>query len=137
MANHDVQIIIGMIEPVKLKLDKKSIEFLARIDTGATRSSIDRNIAEQLKLQKHEKEIVVKNSHGKSKRNMVNAKIILANKTFENKFTLADRSHMKFPILIGRDILEQGFLIDTTKTIELEVMKTKLENINKKLKVQK
>ncbi|MBN2141880.1 ATP-dependent zinc protease, partial [Candidatus Woesearchaeota archaeon] len=40
------------------------------------------------------------------------AKIVLGGKEIESKFTLADRSHMKYPVLIGQNILRKNFLID-------------------------
>ena len=40
---------------------------------------------------------------------------MLTNKEFKTDFTLADRSDMKYPVLIGQNILSKGFLIDPMK----------------------
>ena len=36
-------------------------------------------------------------------------------KKIKAQFTLADRSHMRYPVLIGQNILKQGFLINPNK----------------------
>ncbi len=115
-----VQIIIGLVEPIKIISSTDSKTYLARIDTGALRSSIDKKIAQEFKLGPVIREVIVKNAQGKSKRPVVKVNIEMAKQNFDGEFTIADRSHMKFPILIGRDILNKGFLIDATKGFEGE-----------------
>ena len=39
-------------------------------------------------------------------------------KEIKTDFTLADRSNMKYSVLIGQNILKQGFLIDPSKEAE-------------------
>lgn len=102
--------IIGLVEPVKVN-EKK---FLARIDTGAYRSSIDKHVAKFLKLQPIKK-VRVKSAHGSSLRPVIKIPIELANRRFRATFNIADRSELKYHILIGRNILKKGFLIDTSK----------------------
>ncbi len=103
--------VVGMVERVYFKQDgKKGI--LARIDTGATKSSIDINLAERLKLGPIISSKVIKSAHGSRLRPIVEAEIILEGKTMKTEFSLADRSHMKYQVLIGQNILKQGFLID-------------------------
>lgn len=113
--NHDLQIIIGLVEPVTLNTKNGLKTFLARIDTGASRSSLDKELASELNLGPVLKEMKIRSAHGRSIRPVINIEINLANKKLNGEFTLASRNHMKFPILIGRNILEQGFLIDATK----------------------
>jgi len=57
----------------------------------------------------------IENSFGHSEyRYVVNLKIKLANKVLVSQFTLADRSTKTFPILIGRKLLNNRFLVDTS-----------------------
>lgn len=95
---------------------KASVELLARIDTGATSNSLDVVAAAPLKLGPPVKKIFVRSANGRSERPVVYAKVKIAGKLVEGRFTLADRSRMKYKMLIGRDILSKaGFLIDPLK----------------------
>lgn len=107
--------ILGLTEQVKL-LGKKEMGLTARIDTGATSSSIDSKLAEELSLGPVTKTKVVKSASGIKTRPIIKAKIILKNIEMEGEFTLADRRHMTYPLLIGQNILKKGnFLIDPNK----------------------
>jgi hypothetical protein len=110
--------IIGLTEKIKIigPEGKKKI-ILARIDTGATISSMDTKIAAQLNLGPVVKTKRIKSTHGSSSRAVIFAKVKVARKVMKAEFTLADRKHMKFPILIGQNILRRGFLIDPTKGV--------------------
>ncbi|MFW6387237.1 MAG: ATP-dependent zinc protease [Thermodesulfobacteriota bacterium] len=113
--------------------------FPARIDTGATTSSLDaRNIErferngepwvrftildpeteEELDLERK----VVRNvriiqavEENKEKRQVVELQITLGNTTRSAEFTLSDRSHMEFPVLVGRNILMDSMSVDVSK----------------------
>ncbi len=88
-------------------------EVVARIDTGATASSVDIKLAEKLNLEKMEQIKLVKSASGIKRRSMVKAKIKLKGEIIEEEFTLADRSHMTYDLLIGQNVLKKGnFLID-------------------------
>ncbi len=103
--------IIGPVE--KVTLNKKDI--LARIDTGASRSSIDSRLASELKLGPIKKTKFVRSAHGSSVRPVVEAEMMIAHKKVRTELTIADRWHMKYKLLIGRDVLKNGVLIDVTK----------------------
>lgn len=107
--------VIGFIEPVICISKTEEHIVLARIDSGATRSSIDSHLVEQLGLGPFKGERTVKNAHGYSSRKLVEVTIELAGKRHTELFTVANRKHMKFPILIGGNILTKGFLIDPNK----------------------
>ncbi|MDD5254342.1 MAG: RimK/LysX family protein [Candidatus Nanoarchaeia archaeon] len=106
--------IIGLIEDIKIISNNKGELFKAKIDTGADTSSLDLSIATRLNL-KLVGMASIKSAAGKSKRGKVTARIILAEKEMDAEFTIADRSDMNFPVLIGKNILTKGFLIDPTK----------------------
>lgn len=110
------QVILGLIEQVTIFGNRTEKKVMARIDTGATSSSIDSKLVEELGLTATEKFKVVRSASGTLKRPTVNLKIKMDGLTIEEEFTLADRSHMNYPLLIGHNILKKGnFLINPHK----------------------
>ena len=108
--------IIGLTEKVKVFGDKgKKKTITARIDTGATISSVDSELAAELHLGPVVRTKLVKSASGTKSRPVIKAKITLAKKQFVAEFTIADRKHMKYSMLIGQNILKHGFLIDPSK----------------------
>ena len=104
---------IGLTEQVQFLPQK--ITVLARIDTGATKSSIDAALAKKLNLVTIDQR-VVKSAHGRSLRAVVKTQIAFAHKIITGKFTVAHRKHMKYQVLIGQNMLQgKGFLIDPDK----------------------
>lgn len=106
--------IIGLVEKVTVFGKDKEKEIAARIDTGATKGSIDAKLAAELLLGPIHKHKVVRSAHGRTLRPVVKIKVNLAGREIESNVTIADRSHMKYKMLIGQDMLE-GFLIDPSK----------------------
>ena len=111
----DGKVVIGLAEKVTVQYDKGSKNVIAKIDTGATKSSIDTSLAAELRLGPVIKSKLIKSAHGSKLRPIIEATIELAGKKIKSEFTLADRAHMKFRILIGQNILKDGFLIDPNK----------------------
>ena len=111
----DGKIVIGLTEKVLVhnSTSKKAVK--AKIDTGATKSSIDTNLAAKLRLGPVIKSKLIKSAHGSKLRPIIEATIELADKVIKSEFTLADRAHMKYSILIGQNILKHGYLIDPSK----------------------
>ncbi|MBL7054532.1 ATP-dependent zinc protease [Candidatus Woesearchaeota archaeon] len=111
------KVIVGLIEEVILETKEgKKSTIKAKIDTGATRSSLDINLALKLKVGPIIRSSVVKSAHGSRLRPVVFPEIEFAGKKFKEQFTLANRKHMKYPILIGVNILKKGnFLVDPSK----------------------
>jgi len=106
------RIIIGLIETITLE---NGVSYKAKIDTGADSSSIDSVLLEKLGKKKIESHKVVKSALGRLKRPTVKLEVIFQSKHFSEKFSVADRSNLKYKILIGKDILKkEGFLIDPT-----------------------
>jgi hypothetical protein len=108
---------IGCKEYVTILGQNKVRKVLARIDTGASKCSIDSALAKSLGLGPVIREKKVKSAHGTSMRSLILARITLAGRTFKVFFTLADRKHMKYSVLIGRNILKRGFLIDPSRKL--------------------
>ena len=100
----------------------------ARIDTGATTSSlgvksiieVDGNIQCLLPNRKtivftDFKKKIIKSSFGHiEERYVVKILINVLGRKIRTDFTLANRSKMKFPILIGRKMLRGKFIVDVT-----------------------
>ena len=58
----------------------------------------------------------VKNSFGKSElRFFVETLIIIFGEEYPIELSLSERSNMKYPILIGRKLINRRFIVDTTK----------------------
>jgi hypothetical protein len=113
----DSRIVLGLTETITVlgKANHK-VKLIGRIDTGATKSSLDGSIAKELSLGPVVKTKLFRSAHGHSFRPMINVNIIVAGKKLRSQFSIADRNHMKYRILIGQNILKKGFLIDPLKT---------------------
>lgn len=83
----------------------------ARIDTGATQSSIDMNLAKELGYTKYIGQVNVVSANGIKTRPLVEVSYELSGKKIKSVFTIADRRNLNYNVLIGRNDLE-GFLID-------------------------
>ncbi len=107
--------VIGLLEHVRLIGAAQCYEdVVARIDTGAMSSSIDIKIAKDLHfpiisgLTK-----TIRSANGETIRKVVQATLEIQGKKISAKMSITDRSHMTYPLLIGRDILTQEkFIID-------------------------
>tara|TARA_Y100000310_G_C20498798_1_gene722883 strand:- start:382 stop:735 length:354 start_codon:yes stop_codon:yes gene_type:complete len=106
--------ILGLTGQVILKSnDGEDKQFVARIDSGATSSSIDISLAKLLNFKPTKKHRIVKSASGIKRRPIVNANVKIKGKEMLAEFTLADRGHMTYQILIGQNILKEGkFMID-------------------------
>jgi hypothetical protein len=107
--------VIGFVEPVSILKKNKELLLNARIDTGATKCSIDERLVKELDLGPIIGETIVRNAHGTEKRKIIEVCFKMANKTINEVFTIANREQMMFPILIGRNVLRKGFIIDPNK----------------------
>jgi hypothetical protein len=86
---------------------------IARIDTGATISSIDTELAKKLQIGPIIREKLVKSASGRKRRPVVRAIVNIKGHNIEGEFSLANRKSMKYPVLIGQNHLKKGaFLVD-------------------------
>ncbi len=106
--------IIGLVVYVTIYSDNgKSIRIPAKVDTGASISSIDVELASQLELGPLVKAKSIKSSLGHMKRPAVRANIEIEGIKLNTIFTVADRAHLKYKVLIGKNTLKEGkFIID-------------------------
>lgn len=60
---------------------------------------------------------MIRNSFGVSeKRYVIKTRIILFGRTIKTEFTLADRERLKNPVLLGRKLLRNRFIVDVSET---------------------
>lgn len=58
----------------------------------------------------------IKNSFGQAElRFIIKTTVKIHGRTFKTQFSLSDRDNLKFPILLGRRVLKNRFLIDVSK----------------------
>jgi len=113
----DSRPVLGLIEQV-IVIGTKGMQekVIARIDTGATSSSIDERLVEKLDLGPMLRLKLVKSASGSKRRPLICVKIKIDGKVMEEEFTVADRAHMTYQLLIGQNILKkEKFLIDPLK----------------------
>lgn len=143
------QIVVGTIELVDFK-DYKINNIPAKIDTGAytgalhcTKIGVDdsTDVAVLHFSPFDNPEIIiktkdfstknVKSSNGEvSKRYFIETKLVLQGKEFMIQLSLANRSDMKWPILIGRRFLmANNILVDVSKPLPLSLTKIEQEDI--------
>jgi len=85
----------------------------AKIDTGAWKTSIDKELADSLGLEKKSNILWTKeykSSLGSEKRRVISLTFYLAGRKISTIANVADRSSLRTPLIIGRRDLE-GFLI--------------------------
>ncbi len=107
--------VVGLTEKVTVYGKDVVTDSKARIDTGAKSNSIDVKFAEALGIKPGRLKTIVKSAMGRTERHVVNLEIDIAGRRVKGRFTLADRGNLKFPVLIGRNILKKGFMIDPGK----------------------
>lgn len=103
--------IIGLTESIKFGNE----EVMAKVDTGAARSSIDVNLAKKLGLTNDLWDITkVKSSNGVQYRPVIRTMVRVAGNKMPLTLTVADRSNLKYKVLLGVNLLKNKFLVDTS-----------------------
>lgn len=107
------RLVIGLTEEVILE---DGSTHMAKIDTGADSSSIDEDLLKKLGEVKVVSHKIVRSALGRHRRPTVMLKIKFQGIDFKEKFTVSDRGHLTYKILIGQDILKkEKFLVDPTQ----------------------
>lgn len=105
--------VLGLYEPIYLL--NSGVKVTGLVDTGAELSSIDVNLAKQLKIDTPViRQIYVRTAHGTQQRDIISLRIKIKSQVLQREFTLSNRRDMKQKILIGRNALK-GFLIDLNR----------------------
>lgn len=109
--------VLGVIEKITLLGDKRKKTVRAKVDTGAYRSSIDSDLVEELGLDPHNTFVRIRSGSGRQKRRTVRLSFMLKGKQIDTIATYTPRSHLSFPIIIGRKDMD-GFLVDPSNIPE-------------------
>lgn len=97
--------ILGNYEIITVIGPKGRAEVLAKIDSGANRTSIDKVIAEKIGLTEESNVLFFKDFEsglGKQKRPVVKTTLIIRQQKIPTEVSISDRSHMKHKIIVGR-----------------------------------
>ncbi|MEZ4901891.1 MAG: RimK/LysX family protein [Spirosomataceae bacterium] len=108
-------------------------EVRSKIDTGAFTSSIHcfkvkvmkENLTFYLPAHRGEKHLkfttkdfelkAIKNSFGQTEmRYVIKTRVVLFGKKITTEFSLSDRTQMRYPVLLGRKLLRNRFLVDVS-----------------------
>ena len=111
-------IVIGPIEYVKVLGHHGEARVKGKVDTGASRTSVDVWLAANIGLGPTVDVAKVKSAFldEVKTRPLVRGVVELAGIRFQLAVSVNDRSDMRYPVLIGMDVLKSGrFLIDPTK----------------------
>lgn len=114
------QILIGPVEYVKVIGHHGEARVKCRIDTGASRTSVDVWLAANIGLGPTVDVAKFKSAFLDEVRTrpLVRGIVEIAGVRFTLPVSLVDRSDMRYPVLVGMDILKSGrFLIDLTKRL--------------------
>lgn len=138
MAVHGGKQLVGAVE--KVFLAPPGMLLSARIDTGATTSSLNADAVEfferngeewvRFALASPDKDqetvlerkivrrvrILQANSQEPERRPVVEMGITVGSTTQSAQFTLSDRRHLEHPVLIGRNILLDLFVVDVSRS---------------------
>ncbi|MBC3784981.1 ATP-dependent zinc protease family protein [Spirosoma utsteinense] len=130
--------IIGMTDIIDLP-DLGLFDVQAKIDTGAFTSSLHCKKIKKVRTGTRTKlsfwvidktgeparkfysddfsQRMIRNSFGVSEmRYVIKTRIVLFGRTIKTEFTLADRERLKNPILLGRKLLRNRFIVDVSQT---------------------
>lgn len=102
--------VLTINQEVTFMRNGEPITVKAKLDTGAIRTSIDRSFADLLGLQILDEKIYVQSASGSSFRPTAKVSFVLAGKRINTIVTIADRSHLKYPVIVGHTDLKD-FLI--------------------------
>lgn len=131
-ANMKNYTVYGHVEEVALMPGE--IEIKARLDTGASRSSLNAQDVELIETEDRTmvsfvfddrngnqypmtlplvETIGIKQASGRQERYVVEMGLCVGERYEKNLFTLADRSKMTYPVLVGRNFLKNSVLVSS------------------------
>jgi RimK family alpha-L-glutamate ligase len=113
--------VIGYIEEVVVSGTSGSAQTLAKSDTGATRTSIDTSLAAEIGAGPIKSMTRVKSGSvkGGKARPVVDLVIGIGGTQHTVTGSVEDRSHMDYPLLLGRDVL-QHYQVNVRKRVDDE-----------------
>ncbi|MFB6362372.1 MAG: RimK/LysX family protein, partial [Halobacteriales archaeon] len=111
--------VIGYTEEVIVSGTTGSETVIAKSDTGASRTSIDTQVAAAIGAGPIQSMTRVKSGSSKAtkSRPVVDVVIGVGGDRHTVSASVEDRSHMDYPVLMGRDILK-NYQVDISRTVE-------------------
>ncbi|MGQ9776968.1 MAG: ATP-dependent zinc protease family protein [Thermodesulfobacteriota bacterium] len=125
--------VIGAVEEVVLF--PWGVKLPARIDTGAGMTSLDvrdltiKNKVAQFRLPEKYGNVLIKlpvirhcnirSSSFRERRPVVEIELCVGTKRMRVQANLNNRSQLEYPIILGRDVLSQGFIVDSAQEMML------------------
>lgn len=103
-VSREARAVVGEQEMVRITGPTgKTVEALARVDTGASASSMDTEIANRLDFDlKNAEKITVGSSLGREERPVVEAALQVAGTAAVSRMSVSDRTERSTPVLLGR-----------------------------------
>ena len=134
-AEDKTKMVIGAVEEVVLF--PWGVKLPARIDTGAGMTSLDvrdltiKNKVAQFRLPEKYGNILislpmirhcnVRSSDSRRRRPVVEMELCVGSRRMRVWVNLNDRSHLEYPLILGRNVLNQGFIVDCAEERMLSV----------------
>ncbi|SDC55504.1 RimK family alpha-L-glutamate ligase [Natrinema hispanicum] len=117
--------VIGYTEEVVLSGTSGSKSVLAKSDTGATRTSIDTSLAADIGAGPIKSITRIRSGSSKQakSRPVVDVVVGVGGNQHTVTASVEDRGHMDYPVLLGRDILE-NYQVDVSRRIDSDVADT-------------
>ena len=117
--------VLGSSEDVILMGPKgKKLKVAAKVDTGAYRTSICQNLADQIKMGEPVRKKYVRSSLGGEWRDIYDLEMIVAGKKVKTQVFVSDRAALKYDAIIGRRDLK-NFLVDPMASRRMRKKKKK------------
>jgi len=109
--------VIGINEPIEiLDREKNRYPTMAKIDTGAYRTTLCKSLAKQLGIDQIIGYKKVRGALGSEERPLINFFFYLDERLVGTEAFIADREELKYDIIIGRKDLKR-FLVDPAKNV--------------------
>ncbi|ELY74510.1 RimK family alpha-L-glutamate ligase [Natrinema pallidum] len=117
--------VIGYTEEVVLSGTSGSKSVLAKSDTGATRTSIDTSLAADIGAGPIKSITRIRSGSSKQSKSRPVVDVVVGVGGNQHTVTASveDRSHMDYPVLLGRDILE-NYQVDVSRRIDSDAAET-------------
>lgn len=105
---------VGLVEPVRVYGKNKSKLVLGKFDTGALRTSVDKELVKKIGMERAGVTTTV-NTGGRSKRDLTKIKLKIKRRVLTVVANVSDRCRMKHKVLIGRDVMFGNFVVDVSR----------------------
>lgn len=108
--------VISLIEEITIRGSKQEKKVKVKIDTGASKSSIEKTLLQEIGPTPIMRKVLVTSPHIKEVRPLIMLQVKLGNKCVNSTFTVTSRKNMKYRVLLGRNTLKElCVLIDPLK----------------------